>query len=107
MLKKEVEYRVADSRTREASSHIKVSFEPTPSQADKQRVQEALWRRFDRTFVGYIETRLSFEKDETGPYWRIVSAWRWPQSPRVGGSPREDARDQVLEALHEAGFEAT
>jgi hypothetical protein len=98
---------VTDPRVREANSHIKVSFEPHPSQADKQKVQEELWRRFDGSFAGYIETRLSFEMDETGPYWRIVSAWRWPQSPRVGGSPRQDARDQVLEALHEAGFEAT
>ena len=107
MLKEEVEYSVADARARETNSHIKVSFEPTAPQADRQRIQEELWRRFDRTFVGYIETRLSLERDETGPYWRIVSAWRWPQSPRVGGSPREDARDLVLEALHEAGFEAT
>jgi hypothetical protein len=98
---------VTGPRLREANSHIKVSFELNPSQADRQRVQEELWRKFDGNFVGYIETRLSFERDETGPYWRIVSAWRWPQSPRVGGSPRQDARDQVLEALHEAGLEAT
>jgi hypothetical protein len=107
VLKADVEDRVAQAKTREANSHIRVSFEPTPPQADRQRIQEELWRRFGQTFAGYIETRLSFQRDETGPYWRIVSAWRWPQSPKVGGSPREDARDQVLEALQEAGFEAT
>lgn len=94
-------------RAREASSHIQVSFELNASQADKLRVQEELWRKFDGNFAGYIETRLSLEKDDAGPYWRIVSAWRWPQSPRVGGSPRQDAREEVLEALLEAGIEAT